>query len=185
MPVRLTLYEALTMTVTLGLRLADVVRVERVSGPTDVSVNLHVGPVELWLRRQPVEDKPCLFLVTIGGRSLCGAYAVRPVVCRIYPFKVIYDQQSIRVGFPVFCPTNWDVSERHAAPMAEAMDLLALARRRSRELAAGWLSARGGPGTLEELEAWAAPRVAAWQGGRWNDPDHALRPPPSFAARLW
>lgn len=65
-------------------------------------------PKHIVLRKS--DDDFCSLLLTVDGRRRCGVHAIRPGICRIYPFS--FDRGRIRyeIGY-VACPTQWLVSK--------------------------------------------------------------------------
>jgi len=68
-------------------------------------------PVQMLLRREPdprIKRTACNMLAWPGGQPRCGAYAARPGICRIYPFRFTTDRGSEHtVGAPVMCPLHF------------------------------------------------------------------------------
>lgn len=100
-------------------------------------VLLDDGPVRLFLRRE--EDAGCRFLHQVDGRGRCVAYAVRPGVCRAYPYAVEeHDGTRTAIGTVDLCPTGWlyDESTEEAVgrSLASWRDDLSL----DKELCARW-----------------------------------------------
>ena len=63
------------------------------------------------LRLRARENFECIFLLKINGHNRCGIHAIRPYVCRCYPYNL---DQITNVPFfmeNVLCPSGWDISE--------------------------------------------------------------------------
>ena len=95
------------------------------------AVRLDEGLVRLTLRRQGGDAGACAFLHRVGGRGRCVAYAVRPGVCRMYPYAVEEeDGARLAVGSLRWCPSGWlyddDTERAVAASLAAWRDDLAL-----------------------------------------------------------
>lgn len=59
----------------------------------------------------PQRQKRCVFLVSIGGRGRCGAYAARPQVCRLYPTTELHGVISASGG-GLYCPPgSWQIAD--------------------------------------------------------------------------
>ncbi len=69
-------------------------------------ITLEDGDVRLFLRR--VEGGGCGFLHEVDGRGRCVAYAVRPGICRVFPYA-FEDEDGARttIGTMARCPTGW------------------------------------------------------------------------------
>jgi Fe-S-cluster containining protein len=105
---RLSSVEALALAIQLRLPVDDVVaRVPPGISPLwyAPSIPLEGGPVTLALRRLP--DGTCAFLHRVAGHVRCAIHALRPGVCRLYPFDVVHGRRRITVGSQVFCPCRW------------------------------------------------------------------------------
>lgn len=107
--VRLTSFEAARIALTLSVSLDDVV--DRMPADDEkarhqaIPIHLDEGLVQLVLKHKPAGE--CLFLVDVGGRGRCGAYALRPGACRLFPYDVEYGERAFTTGGQAFCPTRW------------------------------------------------------------------------------
>jgi len=55
----------------------------------------------------------CLFLMNLSGNRRCGVHALRPLVCRSYPWRV--EHRRLHRVRQWLCPTDWPLTaeERH------------------------------------------------------------------------
>ena len=106
----LSAFEATRMALTLAVPLESFVVPEPYKA-ADIglapyhAIRLDEGRVRLKLRRR--EDRSCVFLFKLGERGRCGAYALRPGICRLYPFELEEGDAHIHVGTLAYCPTQW------------------------------------------------------------------------------
>lgn len=99
----------------------------RADAPASHPVLLEDGPMRLFFRR--VAGGGCRFLHDIDGRGRCLAYAVRPGVCRLYPFAFEEEKEGeegeevarIAIGTLNFCPVGWLYDESTEAAVAESL----------------------------------------------------------------
>lgn len=135
--VEVSAVEAARIALTLVLPLESVVVTAPYEPVPDVDIAashaivLDDGPTKLYLRRHDDERPGCVFLEQIGGRGRCLAYAVRPGVCRMYPYAVEEeDGTHVAVGTFKWCVQGWlydEDSERAvAASLAAWREDLAL-----------------------------------------------------------
>jgi Fe-S-cluster containining protein len=112
--VEVTTVEALRLCFGMMLSLEAVV--ERLDCPphadqqrlASVPIPLVDGLTVLRLRHRADKDGGgCTFLTTALEQRRCGAHALRPGACRLFPFHVDAGPQSIAVGDPAICPTAW------------------------------------------------------------------------------
>lgn len=140
--VHVTMVELLRITLHLGLAVDDVVtRIPSDGTRGDeqtVPLPLDEGEVRLVFRQQPGHGS-CVFLHAVGERSLCSVHALRPGVCRVFPYRVDVGDRIVSAGAPIACPTRWLYDE--AAEQRVAADVR------------GWLD------DIEEERAL----VAAWR----------------------
>jgi Fe-S-cluster containining protein len=100
---------------TLSLPFDDVV--ERLPADTTkglsqtVPLALDEGPVRLTLKKRDPETMRCMFFFQVGSRGRCGIHAVRPGVCRQFPYTVNVDDETISAGPPLPCPVRWLYNE--------------------------------------------------------------------------
>lgn len=81
---------------------------------------LDEGLVRLFLRRE--EGAACRFLHDVDGRGRCAAYAVRPGVCRLYPYAVEEeDGTRAAIGTLDSCPTGWLYDESTEEAVARSL----------------------------------------------------------------
>lgn len=107
--VDLTIIEALRVSYTLVLPLLDflVVRQPTVKHPAKLcSPFLILNEPSNFAFRQNVGH--CFHLTRPGElRSRCGIYALRPAICRLYPFSMEQNGILIEMGNEQHCPVNW------------------------------------------------------------------------------
>lgn len=135
--------EAVRIALTLVLPLEAVVDTRAWEEPAGVVIASHAirlddGLVRLLLRRG-AEGLGCTFLHRVAGRGRCVAYAVRPGVCRMYPYAIEEDDGTqLAVGSFKWCPSGWlydeDTERAVAASLAAWREDLAL----DAELCARW-----------------------------------------------
>jgi Fe-S-cluster containining protein len=65
-------------------------------------------PKHMVLRRG--EDEHCQLLLTVDGLRRCGVHAIRPGICRVYPFSYVRGSMTYELGH-VMCPTQWILSK--------------------------------------------------------------------------
>lgn len=122
---RLTTVEAQRIASALSVPLDDVVT--RVPGAGHhhpwftVPIPLADGPVTLALRQR--DGSRCAFLHEVGARGRCAIHALRPGVCRIYPYPVREGTLRTDVGSAELCPIGWAVDD--AAERAVRRDMAA------------------------------------------------------------
>lgn len=119
--VGLTTYEASRMAHSLKVPLEDLVVREQAQPDRYTRQSLPIrtrdGVFQLRLRHQRERPGSCVFLVELGARGRCGAYALRPGVCRLYPYHLQIGEESVEVGDERKCPTGWlqDAARRRQA----------------------------------------------------------------------
>ena len=64
-------------------------------------------PKHMVLRR--AEDDHCQLLLSVDGQRRCGVHAIRPGICRVYPFSYTRGTTRYELGH-VMCPTEWVLS---------------------------------------------------------------------------
>jgi Fe-S-cluster containining protein len=177
--VHMSAVEAVRMAMTLGVPLEDFAVAEShepYHAYTGVAVYhpivLDEGEARLALRKS--DRGECVFLLHIRGRGRCGAYMLRPGLCRFFPYEVEDDEGSVRVGADVPCPTGWlydeSVAERLAGDLRQwraDVDLDA-------ELVQAWNEAEQEDRSLAGFARWAIFELAETLG---HDPER-LYPPP-------
>jgi Fe-S-cluster containining protein len=107
----LSVTEAVRMFATLELspdlvverRPADPNRVKTRREPEPIALEGE-GEVQLFMR---LKDRWCPFLHHVGTRGMCSIYALRPAICRVYPFELVWDGTHMRVGTTTYCPSGW------------------------------------------------------------------------------
>jgi Fe-S-cluster containining protein len=145
--VRVTAVEAFRLALTLGFSVDQVARrvpfepspPHRLERPP---IALRDGEFHLELQRTG-EPLRCLFLLQVGGEGRCGAYNLRPALCRLFPYDLEVDGARLQTGDQAWCPTAW----LKDAP-AEAQLRLALAAQRrdlrqEKALLRAWSRQRG------------------------------------------
>ncbi|MEW5850005.1 MAG: YkgJ family cysteine cluster protein [Myxococcota bacterium] len=65
-------------------------------------------PKQIVLRKG--DDDFCVFLMNVDGHRRCGVHAIRPAICRIYPFSWERGNMRYQMGY-VACPSMWVVGE--------------------------------------------------------------------------
>ena len=120
------------------------------------------GAVEIVLRRK---EGACVSLLRVGGYERCGAYAARPMTCRIYPLSW---QEGLDVHFgpsKILCAVPYAVT-----PSAELQLQADIVRyheywRLHEEVIAEWEARPDhAPRTLEAFLEFALPRTAEKMG---------------------
>ncbi|MFZ2958834.1 MAG: YkgJ family cysteine cluster protein [Candidatus Ozemobacteraceae bacterium] len=86
-----------------------------------------LGEEERFLLSLRRRSNHCLFQMNVGGMRRCGVHAIRPLVCRGYPFH--WDGRRLNRVRQFLCPAEWVLTSNERA---EWMDLLS--RRMSQEL---------------------------------------------------
>ncbi|MBN2361289.1 MAG: YkgJ family cysteine cluster protein, partial [Deltaproteobacteria bacterium] len=100
------------LVIALGVR-ADQVVTLTTEHKSTITIPALIGGqrTHMLLRQEPVEGlaRPaCHMLARPGGQLRCGVHAVRPGVCRAYPFRFFTDRGDFfYVGLPHLCPINW------------------------------------------------------------------------------
>lgn len=142
--VDVTAVEAVRIALTLVLPFSSFLDTRAFEPQTGVdiaashAIHLDTGPVRLLFRRGEA-GSGCIFLRRIDERGRCLAYAVRPGVCRMYPYAVEEDDgTTLAVGTFRWCPSEWlyddETEQRVAASLAAWREDLAL----DEELCARW-----------------------------------------------
>jgi Fe-S-cluster containining protein len=174
--VHVTLVEVLRIVLPVGLAIDDVV--ERI--PADgarghlqtVPLPLDEGEVRLVLRQRG-EPKTCVFQHHVGARGLCSVHALRPGVCRIFPYRVDVGDRIVSAGAAVACPTRWlfneSVEARVEADMQQWQDDVA----EERALVAAWRETEEEDRSFAGLVRFATARLAPRYG---LDPKEFQRP---------
>lgn len=175
--VHVTMVEALRVVLPLGVPLDDVVRRipadgERGSKQT-VPLPLDEGEVRLVLKQRE-SDGGCLFLHTVGARNICSVHALRPGVCRVFPYKVDVGDRIISAGAPIACPTRWlydeAIEQRVAGDVRQWLEDI----EEERALVEAWRAHDGEDRSFAAFTRFAIRRLA----GRYGlDADELLRPP--------
>lgn len=73
------------------------------------SVLIGDTPKHIMLRKNP-EQELCVLLLDVDGHRRCGVHALRPGICRIYPFSYRRGTRLYQMGH-VICPTQWVMSK--------------------------------------------------------------------------
>lgn len=174
--VHVTLVEVLRIVLPIGLAVDDVV--ERI--PADgarghlqtVPLPLDEGDVRLVLRQRG-EPKSCVFQHHVGARGLCSVHALRPGVCRIFPYRVDVGDRIVSAGAPVACPTRWlfneSVENRVEADMRQWQGDV----EEEKALVVAWREAEVDDRSFHTLVRFAIERLGARFG---VDPKELLRP---------
>ena len=109
------------LVIALGVRAEQVVTLNSEHQST-ITIPALIGGrrMHMLLRQEPFEglaQPACHMLARPGGQLRCGVHAVRPGVCRAYPFRFFTDRGDFYyVGLPYLCPINWALAPaaRHA-----------------------------------------------------------------------
>jgi Fe-S-cluster containining protein len=79
----------------------------------------------------------CQLLLEIDGQQKCGVHAIRPQICRIYPFS--YQRGSMRYEMGhIVCPTEWVVSDEMTQNVLDAIETHEQDRATDRRIVRQW-----------------------------------------------
>lgn len=174
--VHVTMVEALRISLALGASLDDMVQRipadgERASKQT-IPLPLDEGEVRLVFRQQEGHGG-CVFLHAVGPRSICSVHALRPGVCRVFPYKVDVGDRVLSAGSPIACPTRWlydeAVEERVSADVARWLEDID----EERALVAAWSEHDDDDKSWPAFQRFATRRLASRYG---RDAEELLRP---------
>ncbi len=180
--VHVTMVEALRVSLPLGVALDDMVRRIPADGERGnkqtVPLPLDEGEVRLVFRQQEGHGG-CIFLHAVGARSICSAHALRPGVCRVFPYKVDVGDRVISAGGPIACPTRWLYDERVEARVDEDVRRWLADIDEERALVEAWRAQADDAASPSDRSWLAFQRFAIRRlAGRCGlDADEILRPP--------
>lgn len=169
--VHVTLVEAARIARALTIPFPAFVRTVAVDPPRPFEPSAVVtidGVARRLAFRETNERHRCVFLHDVGDRVRCSIHALRPGICRQYPFKLQRGKLRVDVGTEAFCASGWLWNDATIDAQGAHLDAWLADRKQDAQLAATW-NARGG-GTLDELCRYAIEQT----GG---DVD-AVYPPP-------
>lgn len=154
--------EAFRIALSLGVAVDDVVLHRPYAEATThqlTSTPILIGgkAISLELRRVPVTRR-CAFAVDVNGMVRCGIYALRPALCRLYPYDMELDGERLRVGGQDLCPVSWLKDDAAAVRLAAAVKARRADFRAELRLLAAW-NAADGARDWPAFVAFAAPRL--------------------------
>ena len=113
--VYVTTIEAMRLSLTLAIPFDDVVERQPADQPKGRSQTVPIvvddGAWRLTLKKRDPESQKCIFFFEVGDRGRCGVHAIRPGVCRQFPYTTDVDDETISAGPPTPCPTRWLYNE--------------------------------------------------------------------------
>jgi Fe-S-cluster containining protein len=127
--------------------------------------------------------KPCVLLHTIDSSRRCGVYALRPMTCRLYPFKFVVDDH-LEGPELILCPQKWLVSKASRRRLVRLYREAAVEEQQARRALFAFRRQRRFPHTEEGLMRYALVKGSALLG---LDPAPliALMEPRRLGKRLW
>lgn len=175
--VHITMVEALRVALPLGVALDEVVRRIPADGERGqkqtVPIPLDEGEVRLVLRQQ-AGNGSCVFLHAVGPRNICSVHALRPGVCRVFPYRVDVGDRIVSAGAPIACPTRWlydeAIEQRVAGDVRQWLDDI----EEERALVRAWSAHDDEDRSFPAFTRFAIRRLASRYG---LDADELLRPP--------
>ncbi len=133
--------------------------------------------------RDDASTQPCVFLHTLTRQRRCSIYELRPMTCRLYPFRW---QQGDLLSGPrvIWCPLEWLVSPASKRRVVRTIKQSLIEEAESAEVVRAFNRQRKIPHTQQDFF-----RHAIEQGARLLglDPTAALTPPTrkKLGQRLW
>jgi Fe-S-cluster containining protein len=138
-------------------------------------------PKQIVLRK--AEDEFCVFLLKVDGHRRCGVHALRPGICKIYPFSWERGTMSYQMGY-VACPSLWVVGDERRNEVLDDVESHEHDRVLDRKLVRRWNER-----SAEERTPQAFWRFALMEGARalGVDVGYLKRPQPRTRLKpaLW
>ena len=120
------------------------------------------------LRFRQVGDgiSPCFFLNTNMGVGRCGIYALRPGVCRVFPYEVmIDDERRVSVGGTDHCNPNWLYDENSEREVGAAIAAWEEDLELDAQVAATWNDEERRDRSFGVFSRWLVKELAPRLGG--------------------
>lgn len=111
------------------------------------------GAVVLRLRHSVLGG--CTFITHVLDQSRCGVHALRPGVCRFYPFHFQAGGQNYQVGNGSLCPTQWVRTDALETALARDVRQWRKDLRMEARLLKQWKAAGGARGQWHHYAAFA------------------------------
>ena len=174
--VALTTVEALRLCLTLSLPLDHVVVRSPVQEgaqgtPQTLPTALSDGVFTLQLRHKGVQ---CVFLHHVEGRGMCAAHAVRPAICRLYPYDVDDGGRHVRVGGQNLCPVRWLHDDAADARVERDVRQMDADMAQEKKLLSAWKRRKSGNNSWAAYIVFSVNKLAHALG---FDAAEILRPP--------
>ncbi len=99
--------DLLRLCVPLGIHPSSLCNLEEADSRNGEPILIGDTPRHMVLRK--AEDEHCQLLMTVDGQRRCGVHAIRPGICRVYPFSYQRGSTVYQLGH-VMCPTEWLLS---------------------------------------------------------------------------
>jgi Fe-S-cluster containining protein len=175
-------YEAARISLTLNLEMERFVEPERYEPAPEYQGVAVCHPIELGggapvrLRFRQIGDgnAPCVFLIGHVGVGRCSIYALRPGICRQYPFHVEDELGVVEVGNMNLCAPSWLYDEANEAALSTSLAQWRADLERDNELVARWNAEHSDKTRFAEFCQWIVRETAEELGG---DPDRVYPRP--------
>lgn len=97
----------------------------------------------------------CTFLTQVMDQTRCGIHALRPGLCRFYPFHFQVGRAKLQVGDGSLCPSSWMQTEQMRSQLAQDHKRWKKDMALERRLVRAWVDASGANGTWPQFTAFA------------------------------
>ena len=173
--------DLLRLCVPLGLAPSSLCNLEEADSRNGEPIMIGDTPRHMVLRK--AEDEHCQLLMTVDGQRRCGVHALRPGICRVYPFSYDRGSTTYELGY-VRCPTEWLLAKDRQDAVLDDIEAYEQSRAVDRRVVRRFNAL-----PLEERSPQAFWACALREGGAELGTDVSLffRPPPrtQLKQRLW